>query len=100
MTLLPTRSSISPDGTWTMTDGPTRHDSLFGGEVYDAREERSGWTTADYDDSGWASAGIADDPGGDLLPQRMQPIEVADTVEPVAVTELEEGGYVFDLGEP
>lgn len=91
-------TSIVSDGEWTMTDGPTRHDSLFGGEVYDAREKKPGWTTVDYDDSGWDDAAIADDPGGELRPQRIQPMSIADVVEPVSVTELDDGGYVFDLG--
>jgi alpha-L-rhamnosidase len=91
-------TSIVSDGEWAVTDGPIRYDSLFGGETYDARKTEPGWTTADYDDSGWDDAGIADDPGGELRPQRIQPMEIADTVEPVTLTELDDGGYVFDLG--
>jgi len=93
-----TSTSIVTDKQWTMTEGPLRHDSLFGGEVYDAREEKPGWATVEYDDSNWDDVEIADDPGGELLPQRIQPIQVVDNVEPVRVIELDPNTYLFDFG--
>lgn len=94
-----TTTSVVTDEQWSVTDGPTRFDSLYGGDTYDAREEKPGWASPGYDDSDWDDAATSDPPGGDLAPQRVQPIEITDTYTPVDVSEPEEGVYVFDLGE-
>ncbi|GAB7020895.1 family 78 glycoside hydrolase catalytic domain [Halostagnicola bangensis] len=94
-----TSTSIVTGDDWTMTDGPTRFDSLFSGEVYDARAEKPGWTEPDYDDSDWATPPVVDDPGGELTPQHVHPMRVRDTLEPVEITEPEEDIYVFDFGQ-
>ncbi|WP_339106117.1 family 78 glycoside hydrolase catalytic domain [Haloterrigena salinisoli] len=94
-----TSASIVTDNDWRMTDGPTRFDSLFAGEVYDAREEKPGWTEPDYDDGDWETAPTADDPGVDLTPQHVQPMRVRNTLDPIEITEPEDGVYVFDFGQ-
>ena len=91
-------TSIVSDESWSATDGPTRYDSLFDGEEYDARLEQPGWTTTSFDDSDWDAGVIVDPPSGDLEPQRTQPVRTHGTVSPVSRSNPEEGVYVFDLG--
>ncbi|SEW31068.1 alpha-L-rhamnosidase [Natrinema salifodinae] len=94
-----TSTSIVTDDGWRMTDGPTRFDSLFSGEVYDARRERPGWTEPDYDDGDWEAPSLADNPADELRPQHVQPMRITATLDPVAITEPEDDVYVFDFGQ-
>ena len=94
-----TETSIVSDDSWSVADGPTRFDSLYGGESYDARKERTGWSTPDFDDSDWSSVTTGDGPAGDLTSQRVQPMRVTETIEPVGRTEPEPDVYVFDIGQ-
>lgn len=44
---------IPTDETWKTFEGPIVSDSIYNGEVYDARLEKEGWNKPGYDDSGW-----------------------------------------------
>jgi len=92
-------TTIETGGGWSVVDGPTRYDSLLGGEIYDAREERTGWTESEYDDSDWETSITVEGPGGELMNQLAPPITVRDTIEPDEILEPEPGVYVFDMGE-
>ena len=91
--------TIMSDGSWRVSTGPTRFDGIRNGEVYDAREEKPGWRTSDYDASGWKQAVPVDGPGGRLVSQTMHPVRVTETLEPVKITEAQPGHYVFDFGQ-
>lgn len=93
-----TRTVVSDD-SWRVTDGPTRYDSLMAGEAYDARRERTGWTTPDYDDSGWQPATPVDPPKGELRAQTMRPVTVTDSMDPVELEQPKPGVYVYDIGQ-
>jgi len=90
---------IVTDTTWRTADGPTRSDSLYAGETYDARLERSGWTMPDFDDSGWDRAVRVGTPGGTLRAQRHEPIRVVHDLVPVAYTQPAPGVWIADLGQ-
>ena len=44
-------TEIHSDGTWRVADGPTRSDSLFCGETYDARLHPAGWDEPGFDET-------------------------------------------------
>ncbi|GKZ15195.1 glycoside hydrolase family 78 protein [Haladaptatus sp. T7] len=92
-------TSIVSNDTWQVTDGPTRYDSLFDGEEYDARKEQPGWTGPSFDDADWETATVVDAPSGELEPQRVQPVRTHETVTPVSRSNPKDGVYVFDMGE-
>ncbi len=59
-----TRETIGTDSTWKVTgNGPIQEADLLMGEAYDARKEMSGWSTADFNDSGWEDAILASENG-------------------------------------
>ncbi len=90
---------IGTDTGWRCADGPTRADSLFVGERYDARCERSGWTAGGFDETGWSTAVAVQPPAGTLRSQQVEPIEVVAEIPAVSLTEPQPGRYVFDLGQ-
>ncbi|MGH7215593.1 MAG: family 78 glycoside hydrolase catalytic domain, partial [Tepidisphaeraceae bacterium] len=85
--------------SWTVGDGPVLRNSIYLGEVHDARREQAGWDEAGFDDTSWKPADIA---GGDVGPLRRSPappVRVMGTLSPVAIAQPRPGVYVFDLGE-
>ncbi|WP_254533318.1 alpha-L-rhamnosidase [Natrinema gelatinilyticum] len=91
-------ASIMSDDAWRATDGPTRYDSLFDGEEYDARKEQPGWTEPTFDDADWDTATVVNEPEGELKPQRVQPVRTHETVTPVSRSNPEDEVFVFDMG--
>ena len=67
------------------------------GEYYDARLELPGWTTVDFDDSGWSAALPAPRPRGEGRLCTAEPIAYFETLEPVALFPFEDG-YIYDFG--
>ncbi|MCC6352617.1 MAG: family 78 glycoside hydrolase catalytic domain [Verrucomicrobiae bacterium] len=92
--------TIVTDRSWRAGTGPLLNDSIFQGEVYDARRDAAlaGWDAPGFDDSKWAEPRIAEGPGGRLAAQTMPPIRVTETIEPASITEPRPGTFVVDLG--
>lgn len=91
---------------WYVARGPIVKNSIFDGEVYDARLERTGWDTSAYDfqkynhkNNGWITATYTESPGGRLVSQVMEPIKVVSEIEPVKAVQINENVYVYDIGQ-
>ncbi len=91
--------SVASDGAWKTTRGPILEDSIFDGEVYDARRETTGWDTPGFDDSAWSAAQTVEGSAGIRSAQMMPPIRVVDTLVPVRLTSPQPGVYLFDMGQ-
>ncbi|MBN1509624.1 MAG: glycoside hydrolase family 78 protein [Sedimentisphaerales bacterium] len=90
---------IASDATWRVSTGPIVFDSIRNGETYDARLEKAGWDTAEYDDDNWPLAQIESGPKGELHAQMAPPIKVTKTFKPLTLSEPKPGVYVFDTGQ-
>lgn len=91
--------SVFSDPSWKQTDGPIVQDSIYNGEIYDARLETPGWDNPGFDDSSWAGVETGIDPKGTLSAQMIPPIRVTDTIVPLEMTNPKKGVYVFDMGQ-
>ncbi len=91
--------SVVSDTTWKAGNSPIVSDSIFDGEVYDARRESPFWDRPGYGDASWASAQAAKPAGGVLSAQMMPPIRVVDTLVPVKMMNPQPGVYVYDMGQ-
>ncbi len=94
----------SKTGEWHYTtQGPVLFNSIYHGEIYDACRELTGWDRPDYDmkASGvkWSEAVEFEPPEGKIRAQILEPIKVVEQREPVAVYELPDGSYTFDMGQ-
>jgi alpha-L-rhamnosidase len=90
---------ISTDESWKFSDGPIRFNSVYGGEEYDARLEKENWSSVEFDDSKWQNVLITNSPGGILSAQVSPSIKVIRTIKPVNVFRIQNGKYLFDMGE-
>ncbi len=94
-----TKSSIVSDESWSVAEGPILRNSIYLGEVYDARREISGWDRSGFDDSTWSKAAPAKEPIGELQAQPLPPVRITTTLKPVEITEPQNGIYIFDMGQ-
>jgi alpha-L-rhamnosidase len=96
---------VKTDDSWRTSTGPITYNSFINGEAYDARLEKAGWSGLGYDDSGWAQAGISQNPpDGVLSAQMLPPVRVMESIKPVRILkpkdpELFDGVRVFDMGQ-
>lgn len=91
--------SVLSDTSWKASPSAIRRSDLYGGEVYDARLEQSGWQEASFDDSTWNPATVADAPEIAVSGQLTDPVRVVSTIPPKQITPLPNGTYVFDMGQ-
>ncbi len=95
-----TTESVVTDESWKMGQSPITENSIYNGEVYDARLEESGWDIPFYDDSDWDQARKAEGPGGKLVSQAsFPPIKVTKIIQPVEISNPKPGVYVYDFGQ-
>ncbi len=94
-----TRETIVTDTTWKAGDGPILKNSVYLGEVYDARKEQPGWSEPGFDASGWQQAVTATEPLGRLQAQTLPPIKVLRTIHPLRIVHEQPGVAVIDMGQ-
>jgi alpha-L-rhamnosidase len=93
------RVTVASDATWKVKQGPILSDSVYDGEIYDARREIPGWDEPGLKEAGWSAAEVMPGTEGELSAQMMPPIRVVDTLVPVGLTNPRPGVYVYDFGQ-
>jgi alpha-L-rhamnosidase len=91
--------SVASENSWKVAKGPIVSDSVYDGEIYDARRELPGWDLPGFDDSAWSAAQTVEGSKGTLSAQMMPPIRVIDSIVPVTLANPRPGVFVYDLGQ-
>ncbi len=89
---------ILSDESWSVTEGPVIRNSVYLGEIYDARKEVAGWNTVGAATEGWRAATKSDVKFGELQSQPLEAIRITKTIKPVEITEPSKNTYLVDLG--
>ena len=90
-----TSEAVLSDTSWKVTsEGPTTFNSIYYGENYDARLEKTGWEQAGYDDSAWHFAVKAQAPTGKLKCQSEEPVRRAETFKAQKIEKLSDHSYL------
>lgn len=96
------RKFITSNDMRHVTTGPVVYSTIFDGESYDARLAvptlyepgiPSGLMNKE-----WAWAHNTDDPGNNMVSQKVEPIKIMDTIVPTIIQEPAPGIYVLDAG--
>lgn len=95
---MPTRAG---DGWLTQKHSPMLKNTLYVGEVYDARLEAQGFSEPSfaYKPGEWSPALEAEPPKGRLVPMRAEPIRVVREMPVLKMTQPRPGVYVLDFGQ-
>ncbi|WP_394846111.1 glycoside hydrolase family 78 protein [Pendulispora brunnea] len=96
-----TRTIVASNDTWKSHEGPIVAADLLDGEVYDARNELDGWSTAHYDDGAWPAVQVIpnDAPSRALVADVTAGVRSTQELTPVSVQEMRPGVFLFDLGQ-
>ncbi|MBR7018893.1 MAG: family 78 glycoside hydrolase catalytic domain [Prevotella sp.] len=90
---------IASNEKWKFTaDGPIRSNNEYDGEVYDARKELTGWTTAAYDDSKWRNAERTAIPLGTLRGAMAPNMKVLKQLKPRQLSRIG-NKIILDMGQ-
>ncbi|MEI8115300.1 MAG: family 78 glycoside hydrolase catalytic domain, partial [Bacteroidia bacterium] len=91
--------TIVTDESWKSGDGPVLKNSVYLGELYDARLEQKGWTEPGFDDNKWMNAKAITGPKGQLIAQYIPPVRATKILKPVKMSEPNPGVFLFDFGQ-
>lgn len=94
-----THTTIASDATWRVAESSIVRNSIYLGEVVDARLELDGYARAGFDDAALPQARAVPAPAGLLQSQPLPPIRATARIDPVAITEPREGTYLVDMGQ-
>jgi alpha-L-rhamnosidase len=98
-----THENITSNDMRTVTTGPILRSSIYDGEYYDAREEKPDFYTSGIPsfimNATWGYAPLADDPGGKMISQKVEPVKIVRTINPEIIQEPVPGIYVIDAGQ-
>ena len=90
---------IISDKSWKMTDkGAIADNSVYVGEIYDARLENPAMYHANFDDRNWVNANLVRMPKGKLCAQMSPPDRIVAEIKPLKVSEIRKGVYRYDFG--
>ena len=93
--------NISSDESFKVSTSPVLFDMYRLGAVYDAREEKDGFSTPEFDDADWTFATLADAPKGKITPCRAQPIRVREELKAVKIQRQSDlYSLYYKSGEP
>lgn len=90
------------DGWLVNSEGPLKQNSIYIGEVYDARAEIKGWNLPGnlYKKAkGWKYAILTEPPEGEIVPQNVEEIGCIEERATVSVKEYEENTHIVDFGQ-
>jgi alpha-L-rhamnosidase len=93
-------TQIVSNQSWKTSASPITSNSVYNGEIYDARLEKEGWDLPSYDDTKWENAIKINTPKGRILSAQMvPPIRAEKTLYPISMSEPINDIYVFDFGQ-
>lgn len=87
------------DEQWKTAASPVTYTSIYGGEDYDARLIQAGWGLTGFDDSKWKQVLVVKGPGGMMKCEEEYPMRIMQSFKPVKISEMPDGGYVYDFGQ-
>jgi len=93
------REIICTDKDWKASTGPILKSDIYDGELYDARLEKDGWSTAGFDDSVWAGVTVAKHDKKLVVAPAGVPVRAMEEIKPVKIIKTPEGDTVVDMGQ-
>lgn len=89
---------IVSDGSWRTAPSPITFTSIYGGEDYDARLEKSGWNKNGFSAADWKNALEVSGPEGKLIPEYDNPVKITNTIKYRKISNVKDR-YVYDFGQ-
>jgi alpha-L-rhamnosidase len=94
-----TADTIISDESWKSNTGAITGSEIYNGETYDAREEKTGWMDASYNDNNWYAAKTSTADTTKLIASYNEPIKKHETFQPVKIFTTPKGEQIIDFGQ-
>ncbi len=94
-----TMQTIVSDESWRSSYGAIRYSEIYNGETYDAREEKTGWSTAPFNDAGWYAVKTGEADKANLIATYNEPIKKHERFKPLKIFKTPKGELVADFGQ-
>ncbi|AHM61167.1 alpha-L-rhamnosidase [Flammeovirgaceae bacterium 311] len=93
------RLIIPTDDSWKTTTGPLLKSEMYDGEIYDARQELTGWNQPGYDDAKWGKTQITQTKKNNLVGVIAEPVRKIEELKPIEIIYTPAGDTVLDMGQ-
>lgn len=90
---------VGSDQTWKAATGPILSSDLYDGEIYDARLEQPGWSSAGYEDQHWSGVQTVERDLATLVAPSGPPVRRTELLAPVAIFTSPSGRTLVDFGQ-
>lgn len=90
---------ILSDASWKASTGPILMSSLYDGEIYDARLEKTGWMITNYEDSDWGAVRVMDYDKNILIAPQGVPVRAIEIVKPKEVFVSGKEEVIINMGQ-
>jgi alpha-L-rhamnosidase len=94
-----TKQVVRTDGSWKYSYGPILSSDLYNGEIYDARLEKTGWSTATYNDGLWKAVHVLEAGPESLVSSISPPARKHEVFNAVKLIKTPKGETVIDFGQ-
>jgi len=94
-----TVQTIISDDSWKSSTGSIKSAEIYNGEFIDARDEKQGWSTPQYNDDGWSGVKLANFPDDNLIATYNEPVKKHETFKPIKIFTTPAGEKVIDFGQ-
>jgi alpha-L-rhamnosidase len=91
--------TVVSDDSWKSSTGAIRSSEIYNGELYDAREEKSGWTTTSFNDQGWSSVRLKEAPKTAVIATYNEPVTKHEVFKALKIFRTPKGEMVVDFGQ-
>ena len=93
------KEQIISDGSWKSSTGSIVYSEIYNGETIDARKEKAGWNTANYDDRDWTPVKEASFTKDNLIATENEPVKKQEVFHPIKILSTPKGEKVIDFGQ-
>ncbi|WP_231427586.1 alpha-L-rhamnosidase [Pedobacter sp. Leaf250] len=93
-----TTETIKSGKDWKTALSPIVFNSIYTAEHYDARMEKPGWNTANFDDKEWKAVMYRSAPSKNIVAQALHPIRNVEEISTKMIKKINDTTYLFDLG--
>ena len=94
-----TSETIVTDEKWKSATGAIKSVEIYHGETYDAREEKSGWSKAGFNDAGWKGVNLPTVAFYNLVATENEPVKKHETFKAIKLITTPAGEKVLDFGQ-
>jgi len=90
---------VISDDSWKANTGSIEYSEIYNGETVDARKEKVGWATTNFNDEAWLPAKLASFDKVNLIATQNELVKKHEVFKPIKIFTTPKGEKVIDFGQ-